>query len=51
MIVIVVVDEVYVDLVTVDVGVNMSQQKCSHHMLLENHELHHNLLGELHLLI
>ena len=27
-----------------------SQQKCSHHMLLENHELRHNLLGELHLL-
>jgi hypothetical protein len=28
--------------------VNVSQQKCSHHMSPENHVLRHNLLGELH---
>jgi len=29
---------------------NVSGQKCSHHMLPEAHMLHHNLLGELHFL-
>ena len=46
-VVVVGVDDVDVD---VEVGKVNSQQKCSHHMLLENHVLHHNLLGELHLL-